>query len=465
MEHNDSHHVFSPQGDASAFELDGYEAITEVARTRLSTVYRAVQTSTQQRVALKVLNSGPGTNRKALARFEREIDLLIALRHPNIVPIYDAGRAGGHYYFVMPFIEGQPPDAYVVDHALCIAERLRLMCAVCRAVHFAHQRGIIHRDLKPSNMIVDAAGEPHVFDFGLGKILHGEEGQQDLTLTLDGAQVMGTPAYMSPEHALGWTAAVDVRTDVYSLGVILYRLLTGEMPYPTDGGLTETLRYIEEMNPRRPHVVNRDLDRDIDVMLLKAMEKDPEHRYQSAGELASDIERYLDGKPLLARPPSLSYRTAKFFRRHRLASLSAAAIVLLLCGLGGASWRAWRAEVNERRSINEVKGVLGALFQQGIPEDARGRDVLFHEVLDNASASFQDPGNLALFNMDDRPLMVAAVFEGYARSSWQDRRLRGGGASDATGAAGPSSARWDGKSRYPAICQYAGRLPARSRGS
>ncbi len=299
-------------------DIDEYNIIREISRTHFSIVYEATQKGTGQRVALKVLLASAAADDRGRLRFEREVELLALLRHPNIVPIYASGLYGGQYYFVMPFIKGKAPDVHAIDAQLSLNARVDLLHTICLAVNFAHQRGIMHRDLKPSNILVDEEGDVHVLDFGLAKINSEQRGQSEATLTLEGGQIIGTPAYMSPEQAEGRTHDIDIRSDVYSLGVIIYRVLLGEMPYRVDVGLTQTLKHIQISEPKKPRAVNPSFNRELEAITLKALEKEPERRYQSAAALADDLNRFLTHQPVLARSPSAIYHFRKLVVRHKV---------------------------------------------------------------------------------------------------------------------------------------------------
>ena len=214
----------------------------------MATVWRAVQLSTGREVALKLMEPLLLASRRARARFDRELRLTARLTHPNIARIYEGGSTGALGYFTMELVEGLPLDAYVEQRQIPPPEVLKLVLLVCEAVRHAHQNGVIHRDLKPSNILVDAAGQPHVLDFGLARAI--EEAGTDVALTSDGAAFAGTIAFMSPEQAMGGHT-LDTRTDVYSLGVVLFRLLTGQLPYDLSGSRAECLRNIAETIPPR----------------------------------------------------------------------------------------------------------------------------------------------------------------------------------------------------------------------
>ena len=295
--------------------IEGYQITGRLGEGGMGVVWRAVQLSTRREVALKLLTAGSFAGERARRRFEREVELAAALEHPNIARVYDSGLRRGVYYYAMELIEGVPLDAYVETNTFPQRDVLELAAKVARAVQHAHQRGVIHRDLKPSNILVTEDAEPHVLDFGLAKMLLAEGDQ--LEVSHDG-DVVGTPAYMSPEQAAGHHVSADTRSDVYSLGVILYRLLTGESSHDLTGTRYEVLRRIAEEEVRRPREISRSIDRELEALLLKALAHDAERRYATAGDLAEDIDNYLAGDPLLARKPTTTYFLMKRLRKHWL---------------------------------------------------------------------------------------------------------------------------------------------------
>ena len=267
---------------------------------------------------------------KALLRFEREVELAARLEHPHIARVYESGLRQGVYYYAMELVEGVPLDQYVADHALSQRQVLPLMRTVCEAVQHAHQRGVIHRDLKPSNILVTPDGQPHVLDFGLAKTLLEDDAQ--VAVSVDG-EAAGTTAYMSPEQAAAKLNLIDTRTDVYSLGVILYRLLTKEFPHDLTGTRLEVLRRIAEDEVRRPRQFAKAVDKELEALLLKALAHDPEGRYPTAQALAEDLRRYAAYEPIEARPMGSFGRMRRWCKRKPvIAGLVAAVVVALVAG-------------------------------------------------------------------------------------------------------------------------------------
>lgn len=327
---SDANRSVSGEGTRSAGpipEIEGYEIIDKLGEGGMGTVWRGLQLSTQREVALKILSSGTFGSEKALSRFEREVELAARLEHPNIARVYDSGLHHGLYYYAMELVEGQQLDEYVENQKLTKRQILELMGVVCNAIQHAHQVGVIHRDLKPSNILVTVDGQPHILDFGLAKMLlvSGKE----LKVSLDG-DILGTLTYMSPEQAAGNPDVIDVRADVYSLGVILYNLLTKQWPYDLSNSRYETLKNIQEAQPIRPSKINPHFDKDVEAVLLKSLEKEPCQRYQSVTELAYDIRCWLDGLPVTARPVTALYLLRKYIIRHRTVSIIAALLLVII---------------------------------------------------------------------------------------------------------------------------------------
>ncbi len=305
-----------------------YELIEELGRGGMGIVYEARQISLNRPVALKMIRAGLLADGDELRRFQNEAEVVAALDHPHLVPIYEVGEHDGKRYFSMKLIGGSPLnealDRYTADPRSAVGP----MIAVAEAVHHAHQRGILHRDLKPSNILLDERSQPHVTDFGLAKRV-GREGEQ----TVSGA-ILGTPAYMAPEQASGRKRQVTTLSDVYGLGAVLYALLTGKAPF---GGEThlETLDQVRHQPPVAPSRINPRAPHDLEVICLKCLEKDPARRYASAQVLADDLRRYRNGEPIMARPTCVLERGWLWCRRNpKLAAVTALLAAVIAIGSG-----------------------------------------------------------------------------------------------------------------------------------
>ncbi len=335
--------------------IAGYKLLEEVGRGGMGVVYKALQIATKRNVAVKVMLSGPFASPKAQRRFDREVQLAARLRHPRIVTVLESGQvASGQKYFAMDYVSGSPLDVYLAQAHRDRRAILALFIDICEAVDYAHNNDVIHRDIKPANVLIDVNGNPHIMDFGLAKDVDSRD--KDDTVSGDVSmpgQVLGTLRYLSPEQAAGTVEEVDVRTDVYALGVMLYEALTGVLPYDTSGRPSEVIRRIQEDPPVRPSGLKSGIDSELETILLKALEKEQARRYASAREMGEDLRRYLAGEPILAKRASTLYLLRKAVRRHR-AHLAVAAVALAL-GVGGLlGGFAWSQHVLERQRAEQV---------------------------------------------------------------------------------------------------------------
>ena len=426
----------------------------------------------KRQVALKVIKPGMDT-RQVIARFEAERQALAMMDHPNIAKVLDAGTTGegvraqgtgvreqnpvcpchlhpvpcplyrGRPYFVMELVQGVPITEYCDQCNLTTGERLDLFVTVCQAVQHAHQKGIIHRDLKPNNVLVaiqDGRATPKIIDFGVAKAINQQLTEHTLMTAF--AQIVGTPLYMSPEQAELSPLGVDTRSDIYSLGVLLYELLTGTTPFDKDrlhaAAYDELRRIIREEEPPRPsaristlaadvattvaerrHTDTRRLRQtihgDLDWIVMKCLEKDRNRRYDSAGSLARDIERYLHDEPVQACPPSIPYRLKKFIRRNKAA---AAFIGLLIASVAALTASNIQSRRNEQRAITEsaraqaVSDLLQEMLASSNPDETKGSQYTVRELLDDFSAGLGD-------QLAGEPEVEAAIHSVIGKSYWR----------------------------------------------
>ena len=386
--------------------IEGYALLSELHRGGQGVVYKAVQESTRRQVAIKVLHERPDGNDSARMRFHREARVLGRLNHPNIVTIHDSGSAADQPYFVMDYVAGVSLDRYIRSVEPSVKDTLSLFVTICDAVHEAHVRGIIHRDLKPGNILVDDQGRPRILDFGLAKLAEAEE--MAPTVTASG-QFVGSLPWSAPEQVEGRSAVVDTRTDVYSLGVVFYQMLTGRFPYSMAGTAHDVMNRILRDDPVRPGTLRRGIDDELDTIVRKCLHKERARRYDNAGHLARDLRRYLDGEPIEAKRDSGWYVFRKAVRRHRVPVAFAALVaffgVTAIAGLLVAHTRQSRLRADAQRQAEIAQAVNGFLNQDllaAVKPQEMGRDVTVREVLDAASEQIER-------RFPDQPVVEAAV--------------------------------------------------------
>ena len=400
---------------AASGRIGGWRILKPLGHGGMGMVYLAERADAgfSQRAAIKLAHGGyaDGLLRQ---RFLDERRILATLEHPDIARLIDGGTTeDGAPYVVMEFVDGVPIDTYCVDHQLGLRQRIELFRRVCAAVNYAHQRLVVHRDIKPANILVTAGGEPKLLDFGIAKLLDANAAQTKTLLR------MGTPESSSPEQIRGDT--ITTVTDVYQLGTLLYRLLTGQGPYGQGRSETDLIRAVCEDTPRPPsavapqrHVpgtlVGESIPSDVDVIVMKALRKEPERRYGTVEQFSDDLQRYLEGRPVTAAADSARYRALKFVHRHRLGVAAAIALLVTLCGgIGATLWQARvarqereRADVNRARAEHQFSAVrglantmLGELHDAvvALPGSIKAREVLLRratEYLDTLKAEAAD---------------------------------------------------------------------------
>ncbi|MEY2562492.1 MAG: eukaryotic-like serine/threonine-protein kinase [Verrucomicrobiota bacterium] len=357
-------------------QIEGYQIISRVGVGGMGEVYLAQDTKLRRKVALKLVRAGMDTA-EIVARFRHEEQILASLNHPNIAQLYGAGIAAGDVpFFAMEYVEGTRIDEYCNAHALPTAARLQLFRKVCAAVHYAHQRLVIHRDLKPSNILVTTNGEPKLLDFGIAKLVEGQDAFTQMQ-TLPGAM---TPDYASPEQIRG--DAMTTSSDVYSLGVLLYEILTGQRPYRLKTrSPDEIARAITDQEPERPSTVVARAPNssfailhasfpkgDLDNIVLMALRKEPQRRYASVEQFSDDIRRHLEGRPVIAHKDTLAYRATKFVKRQKLAM---AATTLILATLIAAIILTSQQKRRAERRFNDVRQLSNALLFEIAPKIER----------------------------------------------------------------------------------------------
>jgi serine/threonine-protein kinase len=386
-------------GESRGWIGAGYEVLGELGRGGMGVVFKARQVALNRDVALKVIKSGSFATQPEVVRFQSEAEAIAQLDHPHIVPIYEVGQVLGQHFFSMKLVTGTSLDKRLNEFAADPRAVATLVVVAAEAVHHAHQRGILHRDLKPANILLDERGQPHVTDFGLARRLGaGNE------LTHSGT-LAGTPAYMSPEQATQARGSLSTATDVYGLGTILYAMLSGRAPF-TATTLVETLDMVRTQSPEPPSLLNARVPRDLEIICLKCLEKEPRRRYPSALELAQDLQRWLQGIPILARPVGPLARAGMWCRRNKaLTTVAALLMAASIGGFAGIAWK-WREAVSESKKVKAVQEffITGLLTQASLELDPLGKNLPVEKLLDRASEGFS-------VWFDDEPEIQAKINE------------------------------------------------------
>ncbi len=426
--------------------VPGYRIVRELGRGGMGIVYEAEQDFPRRIVALKVIRPELVTQ-SVLQRFSLEAEALALLQDPGIAQLYEAGFFGPEGartpYIAMEMVSGVSLTSYIRANGLDTSASLRLFTTVCDAVDHAHRRGVVHRDLKPGNIVVSADGRSKVLDFGVARLAGAEA--PDNTLTRMG-QIVGTLGYMSPEQIDGDPRRIDHRSDVYTLGVILYELAAGKLPLDVSNmSLTRAALTVKEQEPPLLGQVNPSLRGDIEAIACKALEKDPQRRYETAADLAADLRRYLNNEAVLARPQTRVYLATKFVRRHRL-MVGAATItaMALMAGAAGTTWQAIRATrqrdlaAEQADRARHTAAIVNRMITAVRPESTRGHEITLRELLAGATVDLEETEKAQPLVAADTYATVAEAFgalgdyqsaEGHARKAY-DLRLRALGPDD-----------------------------------
>ena len=330
----------------SSSRFGEYELLEEIARGGAGIVFKARQTNLNRTVAVKVLLAGRLASEDELKRFQTEAEAAAKLNHEAIIPVYDVGEVDGQHYLSMAYISGPSLAQKILQNPLEPKEAARLVCQIALGIEYAHQQGVVHRDLKPGNILMSHLGKPIITDFGIAKRIHADQ-----SLTGSG-EVLGTPNFMPPEQAAGKLDEVGVRSDVYSIGAILYATITGRPPFQAATTI-DTLLQVLEQKPVAPRQLNIGIARDLETITMKCLEKEPTRRYQTALEVADDLERFLNDQPVKARPRGTLLLTCEWCRTHLLVASVSGAGALILVVLAISTTVMYTRESSRRQELEE----------------------------------------------------------------------------------------------------------------
>lgn len=383
--------------------VPGFTFLHEIHRGGQGVVWLAEQVATRRRVAVKLLLAGRMATSRQRRRFEREIEVVAGLSHPAIVTVFESGvSSDGQVYCAMEFVEGRPLDGWCRGERPPIPERVSLLARIADAIGEAHRRGVIHRDLKPANILVDDVGDPHVLDFGLARLENERDPERGAMLQTVEGEFLGTFAYAAPEQLTGDPSSVDTRADVYALGLLLFEVITGERPFSTPASIAELVDQRVDRVAPRPSSRVRGVGRELDLIVARALDPEADRRYGTAGELADDLHRLLDGRPVRARGDGLGYLLWKAVQRHTLPVAFAAIVLVLIVGSSIALWQLYRESEVRRRDAEAVEAAIVEAFSFLNPQEGGSMDMRLPDLIERLEI-------VAMRKLDDQPRVQSRV--------------------------------------------------------
>ena len=384
-------------------EVPGFRFLHEIHRGGQGVVWLAEQTATRRPVAVKMLLAGRFATSRQRRRFEREIEVVAGLRHPAIVTVFESGTSvDGQIYCAMEYVDGLPLDAWCRGNAPSLEARVALLARIADAIGEAHRRGVIHRDLKPANILVDEAGDPHVLDFGLVRLENERDAERGEMLQTVEGEFLGTFAYAAPEQLTGDPTTIDTRADVYALGLLLFEVLTGSRPFETPASIAELVDQRVDRTAPRPSSRAKGVGRELDLIVLKALDPDPARRYDSAGEFADDLERWRDGRPVRARGDGLGYLLYKALQRHTLPAVFALTVLILVVASSIGLFLLYRESEVRRRDAEAVEASIVEAFAFLNPQEGGSMEMRLPDLIGRLEI-------VANRNLEDQPRVRARV--------------------------------------------------------